>query len=82
MTEELRGKLVSVLTEDMISDIHLMRSFRKNIKDDSPITENELLFVLSADYKADYDNRAMDAGLVSDYPEQEIREILEDAKII
>lgn len=82
MTEELREKLVSVLSDDMIADIHLMRSFRKNIKDDSPISENELLFVLSEDYVMYYKNRALDAGLENDYPEKEIRSILEDAGII
>lgn len=66
--EKLRQTLVDALTPDMIADLRWMRNY-KNQDVDADVTDSELSYLMSGDYRTIYEDRAAENGKESDYPD-------------
>ena len=67
-TEKLRQNILDALTPDMEQDIKWMRTY-KNEDVSAPITNKELEYLMSGDYRKIYEDRAAENNKESDYPD-------------
>lgn len=64
---EKRNAIIENMTPDMAADISWMRVFR-NEDPDGEITDKEVAWLTSAEYRTMYETRAKEQGKESDYP--------------
>ena len=67
-TEKLRQNILNAMTPDMEQDIKWMRTY-KNEDVSAPITDKELAYIMSGDYRKIYEDRAAENNKESDYPD-------------